>query len=120
MRFLIDADLPRSLVELAEAHGHDATFVDDAGLESAEDAQIAAYALAHSVCIVTGDFGFADVRNYPPASYSGLVVLEFPPEANANFIRNLFAEFLNKPEILKKLPGRLAIVSVGRVRLRPN
>ena len=120
MRFLIDADLPRSLVQLAKSRGHEAVFVDDAGLDSADDAEIAKHARDQSVCLVTGDFGFADIRNYPPQKYSGLVVLELPPEATAKYIRELFNGFLEKPELLKKLPGRLAIVSAGRVRFRPN
>jgi predicted nuclease of predicted toxin-antitoxin system len=120
MRFLIDADLPRSLVQLAETHDHAADFIDDVGLKDADDRGIAEFARIHHVCIVSGDFGFADVRNYPPQKYYGLVVLELPTEATAKFIRELFNDFMGQTEIVKKLPGRLAIVSAGRVRLRPN
>src|SRR4051812_14547729 len=42
MRFLIDADLPRSTKLVVEAAGHDATDVRDIGLGGADDAVIAA------------------------------------------------------------------------------
>jgi predicted nuclease of predicted toxin-antitoxin system len=71
VHFLIDADLPRSLKPLIERYGHDATDVRDIGLGSAKDPPIAAYAQAHRVCLLTGDFGFADIRNYAPANYAG-------------------------------------------------
>jgi len=48
---------------------------------------VARYALDHQACLITGDFGFADVRNYAPASYHGIVVLELPRDANAKFTR---------------------------------
>ena len=78
MHFLIDADLPRSLKSVIERYGHEATDVRDIGLGSAKDPAIAAYAQSHHICLMTGDFGFADIRNYVPAAYTGLVVLELP------------------------------------------
>ena len=86
MRFLIDADLPRSAKPLLEKYGHEAVDVRDIGLRHAKDAVIARYAVDHQACLITGDFGFADVRNYPPASYHGIVVLELPRDANAKLI----------------------------------
>lgn len=119
MHFLIDADLPRSLKPLIERHGHEATDVRDIGLGRAKDPPIAAYAQAHQVCLLTGDFGFADIRNYVPAAYAGIVVLELPRDATASFILRLVESLLRQPEVVAKVEGRLAIVSAGRVRLRP-
>ncbi len=119
MRFLIDADLPRSVKPLLEKHGHEAIDARDVGLRSAEDPAIARYAQSHSACLLTGDFGFADIRNYPPANYAGIAVLELPRDASATFILGLIETFLRQTGILARLPGRLAIVQVGRIRLRP-
>ena len=119
MHFLIDADLPRSLKPLIERYGHDATDVRDIGLGGAKDPPIAAYAQSHNICLMTGDFGFADIRNYIPSTYAGIVVLELPRNATASFIVQLVESLLQQPEVVEKIPGRLAIVSAGRVRLRP-
>jgi hypothetical protein len=75
VRFLIDADPPRSTKALLEKFGHEAIDVRDIGLRSAKDPVIARYAQDHHACLLTGDFGFADIRNYPPESYYGIVVL---------------------------------------------
>ena len=120
MKFLIDADLPRRSVELFCRYGHEAAHVSDMGLGAASDAEIAAYARGQRLCLVTGDFGFADVRNYPPDQYAGLVVLQLPRTATANSIVSLLEAFLRQEHTLAQLPRRLAIVGWGNVRLRPR
>jgi hypothetical protein len=119
MEFIIDADLPRQSAVLFRAAGHEAIDVRDIGTGQARDAQIAEYALRHRLCIVTGDFDFADVRNYPPEEYAGLVVLELHRNTTAPMILSLLGDLLKKPQVLERLPGRLAIVASGRIRLRP-
>lgn len=119
MRFLIDADLPRSIKPLLERFGHEALDVRDVGLRSAKDSAIAQYAQAHRACLLTGDFGFADIRNYPPENYFGIVVLVLPHDATASFILHLLEEVLRQDEMIAQFPRRLAIVEAGRIRLRP-
>ena len=118
MRFLIDADLPRSIKRFLQEHGHEATDVRDVGLGGAPDAEIASYAQRSGHCLVTGDFGFADIRNYPPGLYPGLVVLSPPRGATATTILELMAVVIQRPDLERQLAGRLAIVEPGRVRLR--
>ena len=89
MRFLIDADLPRATGEALRRAGHDAFDVRDIGLGDAKDHEIAVYAQAHKLCLLTGDFDFADIRNYPPHSYAGIVVLTIPRNATVTFILHL-------------------------------
>jgi hypothetical protein len=119
MRFLIDADLPRPTAGLVRSLGYEATDVRDIGLGGAPDDRIAAHAKSHGFCLLTGDFDFADIRDYPPEEYSGLVVFVFPDDANREVILNLIKAFFEKPTILERLRGRLAIAEPGRVRLRP-
>lgn len=119
MHFLIDADLPRASSEAVARHGHEATDVRDMGLGSAPDRDVAAYARANALCLLTGDLGFADIRNYPPDRYAGIVVLRLPKDATAKHILNLIEAMLCRPRLVERLSGRLAIVEPGRVRLRP-
>ncbi len=120
MRFLIDADLPRATGESLRRAGHDAFDVRDIGLGDAKDSKIAAYARAHQLCLLTGDFDFADIRNYPPYLYAGIVVLTIPRHATVAFILQLVDIFLQQTAVLTRLPGRLAIVEPGRVRMRSS
>lgn len=103
-----------------EGAGHAAIDVRDIGLGDADDASIATRANADGLCLLTGDFSFADVRNDPPAEYVGLVVFEFPKGATANVILSLVKAFLSRDEVLVKLPGRLGIVAFEGIRLRPK
>lgn len=118
MRFLIDEDLPRSTKALFRQHGHEAVDVRDVGLRGAKDPQIASYAQQNGLCLVTGDFDFSDIRNYPPDQYGGIVVLSIAPEVTADFILRLVKQLLEQPAVLTDLSRKLAIVEPGRIRLR--
>lgn len=119
MRFLIDANMPRSAGEAFRRWGHEALDVRDLGMGGAADGDIARYAREQGLAIVTRDFDFADIRNYPPAAYRGLVVLEVPDDAVATEIVALLESFLRHEEWLAALSGRLAVVNSRRVRFRP-
>lgn len=118
MRFLVDANLPRSACDLFRRFGHEAVHVADALAHDTADPAIADFARAWPGCLVTRDYGFADVRAYPPANYHGIVVLDLPCTATAAMILSLLEALLNQRDIMGQLPGRLAIVEFGRVRLR--
>lgn len=118
MQFLIDANLPRSIVMVCRAHGHDAVHVSDVFPPGASDATVAEHARSSRQCLVTRDYDFADVRAYPPADYAGIVVLEIADSATATSIRRLMASFLEQEHLIAQLTSKLAIVEFGRVRLR--
>jgi hypothetical protein len=120
MRFLVDASLPRSTAPLVKSLGHDAVDVRDLGMGGAPDATIAAYAQGQQLCLLSRDYDFADIRNYPPDQYFGLVVFELPATATVPVILNLVRAFIHQSSVLLVLVGRLAIVEPGRVRLRPS
>lgn len=118
MKFLVDEDLPRSVASLIRELGHDAEDVRDMGLRGAPDSQIAAHAQTNKLCLVTADRGFANLYQYPPRAYAGIVVLDLPARATSPIILKLLREFFAQSELINDLPGRLAIVAFGRVRLR--
>ena len=120
MRFLLDANMPRSAVGAIQRLGHEAVDVRDVGLGGADDAQIAAYAKEHNLALVTRDFDFSDIRNYPPAEYAGIIVLELPDDAVAATVVKVVESFLSQTQLLSHVVGRLAIVESWRVRFRPT
>lgn len=119
MRFIVDADLPRATGPLLRRYGHEAVDVRDIGMGAATDPEIAAHARARGLAIPTGDFGFADIRAYPPDQYAGLIVLQLRNGATAPVILDLVESFLQQRHVLSRMPGRLAIVESSRIRLRP-
>lgn len=120
MRFLVDADLPRATVDVLQQRSHEAFDVRDIGMGQAKDSEIARYAREKRLCLITGDFGFSDIRNYPPEQYAGIAVLKLPRDAGAKFILDLIDGFLQQKEILARLSGSLAIIEPDRIRVRPR
>ena len=119
MRFLIDADLPRATSALLASFKHDPTDVRDIGMRYSDDDEIAAHALENKLCILTGDWGFSDIRIYPPQRYHGIVVIGLPSHSTRRVILAAIQTLLERPDIIALLPGRLAIVEKNRIRLRP-
>ena len=118
MRFLLDANLPRSAASLFANYGHDALDARDLFPDGTSDKDIARHAKEYGLVLVTRDFDFADIRNYPPAAYAGIVVLDLPDDAVAAIVVKALESFLKHPDLVKRLPGRLAIVELWRVRFR--
>lgn len=53
IRFLIDADLPRSTADVIRRHGYEAIDVRDIGLCTAKDSRIAHGAQIEGLCIIS-------------------------------------------------------------------
>ena len=119
MKFLLDANMPRSSADLLKRFGHDIEDVRNILPGGADDDSVAGYAKSHQSALITRDFDFSDIRNYPPKNYFGLVVLELPDDATAAQVNSTLESFLRNEDLLARLPGRLAIVESWRVRFRP-
>ena len=120
MKFLLDANMPRSAARVLCDHGHEVEDVRDVLPNGADDAKVADYAQAGQFTLITRDFDFADIRNYPPQVYAGIIVLELPDDALAVQVNQTLKSFVSQSELLAKLKGRLAIVESWRVRFRPH
>lgn len=119
MPFLVDANLPRSVVALLLKLGHHVEFARDIGLAAAPDKDIAARAKLTGAALLTRDLDFANIRRYPPEEYAGIVVLRLPDDATARTIVGVVERFVREPAFVDALSGRLAIVEIDRVRFRP-
>lgn len=75
MRFKIDEKLPVEVRELLLGAGFEATTVSDEDLSGSPDLNIAAICQREQRIIVSLDLDFADIRNYPPTEYAGIIVL---------------------------------------------
>ena len=58
MRFLIDANMPRSIIALVASLGHEVEFARDVGLAAAPDHEIAARAQSTGAALLTRDLDF--------------------------------------------------------------
>src|SRR4051812_27112405 len=106
MRFFIYSDLPPRTPKMFESYGDDAEDVRDLGMRYAKDFEIANYAQLNSLCLITGDWDFSDIRNFPPEEYSGIVVIGMPDGATPAQILTIIRVLLDRGELLSKLPGK--------------
>lgn len=118
MRFLVDADLSPRLAAIFAEYGHDSVHVYDETSSSAPDPQIAALANRTGRCIVTADFDFANVLDYPPRLFKGIVVLTLPYGVGPVYIEAIVRHFLDRLPSLSPIEGKLVIVEPGRIRVR--
>jgi predicted nuclease of predicted toxin-antitoxin system len=65
IKFLLDADMPRSSVRIIRSLGFDAGDVRDIGTRRAKDKEIIEYALNNSRIIVTRDTDFGKYFDIP-------------------------------------------------------
>lgn len=117
--FLIDASLPRPTAALVASHGHTAMDVRDIGMASASDRAIAAHAQANRLILLTKDQDFGNILDYPADQYPGLAVIDPPAGSGRAAVLALVEQLLQQKDVVDNLPGRLAIVQAGRIRLRP-
>ena len=116
MKVKVDENLPTEVADLLNAAGHDALTVGDQGVGGAHDADLAALVQQEKRVLVTLDVGFGDIRAYPPAKFSGLIVLRLPRQDKGYVLavcQRLMGHLATEP-----IEGCLWIVEPNRIRVR--
>ena len=72
MQFKIDENLHSDVADLLRQCGHDALTVVDQGLRGHSDGEIAGVCQREARALITLDLDFSDIREFPPAHYSGI------------------------------------------------
>ncbi len=65
VKFLLDADMPRSSAQVIRSLGFDVEDVRDIGMRAAKDREIIEYALKNKRIFVTKDTDFGEILRYP-------------------------------------------------------
>lgn len=116
LRFLTDEDVPRSTARALRDAGFDALDVRDVGLRGHSDADVYAYAQKDDRILITCDMGFSNILNFPPSKSRGLVVVRIPDSEPIHIFNREVVK--TAQDVGERLLHHLAIVEVGRVRLR--
>jgi predicted nuclease of predicted toxin-antitoxin system len=116
MRFKVDENLPIEVAEALQQAGHDAVTVPEQHLGGSADAQLAALCRREGRVLVTLDMDFADIRNYPPAEFPGLIVLRLRQQ-DKPLVLGVLTRLV---QVIRREPleGHLWIVEESRVRIR--
>lgn len=116
MRFKVDENLPVEVAELLRDHHYDTMTVVEQRLSGQSDPLIAHVCQIEQRTLITLDFDFADIRCYPPADYTGLIVLR-PATQSTSAVLLLLKRLLPLLQY-ELLAGALWIVDERRVRIR--
>jgi len=115
MRLKLDENAdPRWRITLEEI-GHQVSTVPEEHLEGSKDSIIAQTCKDLGMCLITVDLGFAQILEYPPSQYPGIIVLRHPAPSLAGMkqlIRQVAAALKTQSP-----RGRLWIVEPGRLRI---
>jgi predicted nuclease of predicted toxin-antitoxin system len=116
MRFKIDENLHDDVAVLLTDAGHEAHTVHVEGLRGADDSALAQHCVKEARALVTLDLDFADIRAFPPAASTGLIVLRVHDQSRPHIL-SVIRQVL---DLLQREPiaGRLWIVSESGVRIR--
>ena len=114
MKFLIDADLPKSLKKILEEHGHQAVDVRDV-LGPATDEQVYEYTSRNRLILTTRDLGFGET--YTKRGGHGLILVRLPYHFTAKKINKIFNAFIKdvKPE---EPINAIVVLERNRYRIR--
>ena len=116
VKFLVDADMPRSSVGIIRSFGFDGEDVRDIGMRTARDKEIIEYALKNNRIIVTRDTDFGEVLLYP--KHPGAIIFRLPHTFTVKEINGRLKDFLNSANE-EEMRNALLIVELGRYRRRP-
>jgi predicted nuclease of predicted toxin-antitoxin system len=116
LRFLIDEDVPRSTTRVLRDAGFDVINVHEAGLQGKSDDLVFALAQSENRLLITCDMGFSNILKFPPSENEGILVVRVPDSESIDVFNR---EVLNAVrEVGENLLHHLAIVEIGKVRLR--
>jgi len=116
VRFKLDEHIPRRAIALLHSHGHSGRTVIDQNLRGASDERLLDVCRKTGELMITADLDFANIRQYPPGSYPGVVTLRLRRNGAKSVLAALERLFAAIPA--RDFSGRLLIVTETAVRIR--
>jgi predicted nuclease of predicted toxin-antitoxin system len=116
MQFKLDENLPVDAAQLLINAGHDALTVLDQNMGGRPDPDVAEVCQREGRALITLDLDFSDIRTYPPANYSGIIVLR-PRLQDKTSVLSLIARLLSTLAV-EPLDKHLWTVDETSIRIR--
>jgi predicted nuclease of predicted toxin-antitoxin system len=115
-RVKVDEDLPRQVADVLSAGGHEAMTVREQGWQGISDTCLWQQIQNERRWLITADKGFADLRQHPPGSHAGVILLRSREENRRAYV-DLAAAALERIN-LDEIAGALVVVTERGVRIR--
>src|SRR5271166_6023289 len=119
LRFLADHCVSNSTVQTLREANHEVLRLKDVLPVESADAIVIAKAQEIDAILLSLNGDFADIVNYPPTNYKGIVALQMRnhPEVLDHLLVRLTGYFRVQPA-MEHYRGKLLLVEVDRIRIR--
>lgn len=119
LRFLADHCVSKSIVQTLREANHEVLRLRDVLPVESSDAVVIRKAQEIDAILLSLNGDFADIVNYPPKNYKGIVALQMRnhSEILPKLIGRLTA-YLKAQPAMEHYRGRLLVVEVDRIRIR--
>lgn len=119
LRLYIDQCVPRSVSESLRDAGYAVELLRQHLPINAKDAEVIASAQSLGALLVTLNGDFADIINYPPARFGGIIALQVKnhPESLPAIVMRLLTYLGEQPD-REHYAGKLLLVEAHRIRIK--
>lgn len=118
MRFKLDENMPSDLALFLNGIEHDAETVKEEGLSGYADEDLLPIAHQEDRIFLTFDLDFADIREYPPGSHSGIIIFRLHDQ-RWKVLEKVLKDLIHQIDF-ELLKGGLAIMDEIRIRYHPK
>ncbi len=119
IRFFADHCVPNSLISFFRDAGHEVLILRDHLPMNAPDATVIQTALHLQAVLLTLNGDFADLLNYPPQKYLGIIAIQLKSRPDQiPVICTMLTRLLSDHTELSHFKGRLFVVEPHRIRMR--
>lgn len=119
LKFFADHCVPESVVNAISNAGHEVLRLRGHLPVDSTDAEVITRAQQLDAILLSLNGDFADIVNYPPADYNGIVALQVEnhPEVLPSLLKTLTA-YLTVHDNMEHYSGKLLIAEAHRIRIR--
>ena len=119
LRFFVDQCVPRSVVDALNNAGHEVLLLRDHLPIDSKYPEVIAWAQRLTAVLITLNGDFADIINYPPRQFGGIIALQIKnhPESLPAIIMRLLTHLTERPH-MAAYAGKLLLVESHRIRIK--
>lgn len=119
LRFLADQCVPTTVIETLRAAGYEIWYLRDHLSIKSPDVEVISKAQELGAILISLNGDFANIFNYPPANYQGIVSLQVKnhPEVLPQIL-SLLKNYLSANPDMEHYRGKLFLVEAHRIRMR--
>lgn len=116
MNFKLHENLPASAASKLTDAGHDVDTVVDENLAGAPDPDVVSAATTAGRILISLDRGLGDIRNYPPGTHAGIIVLRLADQSAAT-VTKAVSDLAGIADV-DNLVGAVTVMQRGLLRIR--